>query len=56
MAISRRQTNETLRSDMWRSCDILRRDNNCGGVMECVEHLAWPKRQKLRPDREAYRM
>jgi hypothetical protein len=33
MAISRRQTNETLRSDMWRACDILRRDNNVGGVI-----------------------
>jgi hypothetical protein len=32
MAISRRQTNETLRSDMWRACDILRRDNNVGGL------------------------
>jgi len=38
---SKRQTNETLRSDMWRACDILRRDNNVGGVIQYTEHLAW---------------
>lgn len=32
---------EQLTNDIWRACDILRRDNNCGGVMEYVEHLAW---------------
>jgi type I restriction enzyme M protein len=26
---------------MWRACDILRRDDNCGGVMAYLEHLAW---------------
>ena len=40
MAMTKRQTNETLRSDMWRACDILRRDNNVGGVMQYTEHLA----------------
>lgn len=35
------QTRETLANEIWRACDILRRDNNCGGVMEYVEHLAW---------------
>jgi type I restriction enzyme M protein len=35
------QTRDTLAADIWRACDILRRDNNCGGVMEYVEHLAW---------------
>ena len=29
MGTSKRQTNETLCSDMWRACDILRCDNNC---------------------------
>ena len=37
----KRQTNETLRSDIWRACDILRRDNNVGGVVQYTEHLAW---------------
>lgn len=32
---------DSLANDIWRVCDILRRDNNCGGVMEYVEHLAW---------------
>lgn len=32
---------EQLTNDIWRACDILRRDDNCGGVMEYVEHLAW---------------
>ena len=43
MGASRRQTNETLRSDMWRACDTLcvRRDNNVGGVMQYTGHLAW---------------
>ena len=43
MGASRRQTNETLRNDMWRACDTLcvRRDNNVGGVMQYTEHLAW---------------
>ncbi|MCB0074617.1 MAG: SAM-dependent DNA methyltransferase, partial [Caldilineaceae bacterium] len=35
------QTNDTLRNDMWRACDILRRDNNVGGIMQYTEHLAW---------------
>ncbi len=34
-------TRESLANDIWRACDILRRDNNCGGIMEYVEHLAW---------------
>ena len=38
---TKEQTNETLRNDMWRACDILRRDNNVGGVMQYTEHLAW---------------
>ena len=36
-----RTTRGTLANDIWRACDILRRDNNCGGIMEYVEHLAW---------------
>ncbi|MBI5015417.1 MAG: SAM-dependent DNA methyltransferase [Deltaproteobacteria bacterium] len=32
---------EELANDIWRACDIMRRDNNCGGVMEYVEHLSW---------------
>jgi type I restriction enzyme M protein len=35
------KTRETLSNDIWHACDILRRDNNCGGIMEYVEHLAW---------------
>lgn len=35
------QTRETLANEMWRACDILRRDNNCGGIMEYLEHLSW---------------
>jgi type I restriction enzyme M protein len=35
------KTREALANDIWRACDILRRDNNCGGIMEYVEHLAW---------------
>ena len=38
---TKQQTNETLRNDMWRACDIMRRDNNVGGVMQYTEHLAW---------------
>jgi len=41
MAPPKNQTRESLAADIWRACDILRRDNNCGGVMEYVEHLAW---------------
>ena len=33
--------NENLSNEMWRACDILRRDNNVGGVMAYTEHLAW---------------
>jgi type I restriction enzyme M protein len=32
---------EALAKDIWLACDIMRRDNNCGGVMEYVEHLSW---------------
>ncbi|MFN3919560.1 MAG: type I restriction-modification system subunit M N-terminal domain-containing protein, partial [Methylohalobius sp.] len=35
------QTRESLAKEIWHACDILRRDNNCGGVMEYVEHLSW---------------
>jgi len=41
MASNSAQTRESLATDIWRACDILRRDNNCGGIMEYVEHLAW---------------
>ncbi|MFZ5826724.1 MAG: type I restriction-modification system subunit M [Bacillota bacterium] len=34
-------TSQHLINEIWRACDIMRRDNNCGGVMEYVEHLAW---------------
>ncbi len=33
--------NENLSNELWRACDILRRDNNVGGVMAYTEHLAW---------------
>jgi len=39
--MNRPQTRETLANEIWRACDILRRDNNCGGIMEYIEHLAW---------------
>lgn len=35
------QTRETLANEIWRAYDVLRRDNNCGGIMEYIEHLAW---------------
>jgi len=35
------QTRETLANKIWQACDVLRRDNNCGGIMEYVEHLSW---------------
>jgi type I restriction enzyme M protein len=35
------RTNETLKNEMWRACDILRRDNNVGGVLQYTEHIAW---------------
>ena len=35
------QTRDALANNIWRACDILRRDNNCGGVMEYIEHLSW---------------
>ena len=41
MVLTNSQTRESLANDIWRACDILRRDNNCGGVMEYIEHLAW---------------
>ena len=41
MALNNGQTRETQANNMWQACNILRRDNNCGGVMEYIEHLAW---------------
>jgi type I restriction enzyme M protein len=35
------QTKEALANDIWQACHVLRRDDNCGGVLEYVEHLAW---------------
>ncbi len=55
-------TNETLSADMWRACDILRRDNNVGGIMQYTEHLAWllflrflDQEEKKRGDEAAFR-
>ena len=45
-------TKGQLENDIWRACDILRRDNNCGGVMEYVEHLAWLLFLKFLDDQE----
>ena len=39
--MNRPQTRDVLANEIWRACDILRRDNNCGGIMEYVEHLSW---------------
>lgn len=44
---------EQLANDIWRACDIMRRDNNCGGVMEYVEHLAWLLFLKFLNEQEA---
>jgi type I restriction enzyme M protein len=41
MASNSVQTRDFLANEVWRACHILRRDNNCGGIMEYVEHLAW---------------
>jgi hypothetical protein len=42
-----------LANDIWRACDIMRRDNNCGGVMEYVEHLSWLLFLKFLDEQEA---
>lgn len=34
------ETRESLPNDTWRACDIVRRDNNCGWVMQYVKYLA----------------
>jgi type I restriction enzyme M protein len=34
VTVTNGQTREILANDMWQACKILRRDNNCGGVME----------------------
>jgi type I restriction enzyme M protein len=44
---------EQLANDIWHACDIMRRDNNCGGVMEYVEHLAWLLFLKFLDEQEA---
>jgi hypothetical protein len=31
------KSRETLSNGIWRACDILRRDKNCGGAMEYGE-------------------
>ncbi|MEW6179133.1 MAG: class I SAM-dependent DNA methyltransferase [Chloroflexota bacterium] len=41
MSKAARPINENLSNEMWRACDILRRDNNVGGVMAYTEHIAW---------------
>jgi type I restriction enzyme M protein len=43
---------EQLANDIWRACDVMRRDNNCGGVMEYVEHLSWLLFLKFLDDQE----
>lgn len=41
MTLTTTHINENLSNEMWRACDILRRDNNVGGVMAYTEHIAW---------------
>lgn len=60
--VTKQPANETLSADMWRACDILRRDNNVGGVMQYTEHLAWllflrflDLEEKKRADEAAFR-
>lgn len=43
---------EQLANSIWRACDIMRRDDNCGGIMEYVEHLAWVLFLKFLDDQE----
>ena len=43
---------ERLANDIWRACDVMRRENNCGGVMEYVEHLSWVRFLKFLDDQE----
>ena len=43
---------EQLANDIWRACDIMRRDNNCGGIMEYIEHLSWVLFLKFLDDQE----
>ncbi|HCI80935.1 MAG TPA: restriction endonuclease subunit M, partial [Ktedonobacter sp.] len=43
---------EQLANDIWRACDIMRRDNNCGGIMDYIEHLAWVLFLKFLDDQE----
>ena len=43
---------EQLANDMWRAFDVMLRDNNCGGVMEYVEHLSWVLFLKFLDDQE----
>ena len=54
--------NDNLSAEMWRACDILRRDNNVGGVMQYTEHLAWllflkffDQEEKKRAEEAAFR-
>ncbi|MCS7245822.1 MAG: N-6 DNA methylase [candidate division WOR-3 bacterium] len=30
-----------IANEIWHACDILRRDNNCTGIMEYIQHLSW---------------
>ncbi len=46
------QTRQELANEIWRACDILRRDDNCTGVMEYVEHLSWLLFLKFLDDQE----
>ncbi len=43
----------TLESDLWSACKILRRDNNCGGVLEYAEHISWVLFLKFLGEQEA---
>ncbi len=41
-----------LANEIWRACDIMRRDDNCAGVMEYIEHLSWVLFLKFLDDQE----
>ncbi len=43
---------ERLVKDVWRACDIIRRDQNCSSIFDYVEHLTWLLFLKLIDQRE----
>lgn len=46
-------TGSKMAGEIWHACDVMRRDSNCSGVAEYLQHISWLLLLKFLDDRSA---